>query len=113
MRMVEQNEFLDIILTVDTSSLRRQLEEEPTPPSTAAMQTGVNAVKVGLMRPPPLSSKGTGTTENVSQISLTELTLSQLPWTLGMTMLQWTTLQSLYLLKSRELPKPHGGGEQG
>ncbi|RPB21643.1 hypothetical protein L211DRAFT_827928 [Terfezia boudieri ATCC MYA-4762] len=56
-RMVEQNEFLDIILTVDTSSLRRQLEEEPTsaaPPSTAATQAGVN---VGLMRPPPLPKK--------------------------------------------------------
>ena len=72
MRMVEQNEFLDTILTVDTSSLRRHLEEEPAPlapPSTAVMQAGVHAVKVGLMKPPPLPEKGKGTTEKFSETS--------------------------------------------
>ena len=64
--MIEQNEFLDIILTVDTSSLRRQLEEELTPvapPPTIATQAGVNGVKVGPMRQPTLPNKGKGTTE--------------------------------------------------
>jgi len=67
MRMVEQNEFLDIILTADTSSLRRQLEEEPAPiapPSTATAQEDVNVVKVGLMRPPLLSKNGKRTMES-------------------------------------------------
>lgn len=62
MRMVEQNEFLDIILTLDTSSLRRQLEEPApvAPPPTATMQADINAVKVGLMKPPLLPKKGKG-----------------------------------------------------
>ena len=60
--MVEQNEFLEIILTCDASRLRRPLEEEPSgmvPHSLALEQREVLAVNTSDMGPPLRPARGT------------------------------------------------------
>ena len=59
--MVEQNEFLDIILTSDTSQFRRPLEEEAlpaAPPPTMVGLPGVMPTNNIKMGPPPLPMEG-------------------------------------------------------
>lgn len=58
--MVEQNEFLDVILTGDTSQFRRPLEEDipTTPPPTMVGLSGVVQTKNTRVGPPPLPVEG-------------------------------------------------------
>lgn len=59
--MVEQNEFLDIILTGDTSQLRRPLEEEApaTTQFTMVNHSSIEPTNNTKMGPPPLPIEGT------------------------------------------------------
>lgn len=58
--MIEQNEFLDIILTGDTSQFLRPLEEEgpATPPPTMVGLPNIVPTKNTKMGPPPLPVEG-------------------------------------------------------